>query len=426
MNTNNTNKRKNGRNRFRVCGIRSAVRAALCAVALWLAAVPFAVSQNTNLGSLRQAVNDAGVLPYNTVYFGIYPQTYINTALMLRGAMPAIAPTGPFKVVEQDFQQPNGGNMPTIQPKDQVTVYNVDPIRWQVLSDDAEGILLLSDRNLDFQPYDNIGSGWNGQWTSSTMRAWLSGSFLGGQSDNTIPPVYTSAGAGTNTEDVGTLAPSASTATTAVYTSSSPNPDAQAPYFSVAEKDAVVASALTNPTMGKDVDNQDTQDQVFLPSLADIEAAFPTVDNTRNSENTSYVNSYPNTSTGADDWFTRTHSRSPFAHYETAISYTTHADINVAAADKKAVRPALRLDRSKVLMVSGGKAGVSATLAAAGSFSPTPAAPLKLTLVDDYLGFIVTDVEATAAAISAAPSNMPTDYHPVELNGTLDISYEDV
>jgi hypothetical protein len=375
------------------CGRASSYsRFVLAAVVIFLA-VQASVAQN--IGSIGQASNASA--PYNTVYFGIYPQTFNNTVLEAMAHLPTPSyPTAPFVVVATDGQVLNGGAVPMGKnPRGQATIINVEPLKWRIVKDDAEGILLFTDGNVDVQPYnDQVAYPlWDGKWETSSLRSWFTASFLNGHSAGSIPQVYkpslsTSHSNGLYNDLIGVVYPHADLpSSTDVTPAWSASGDASLTnYFTVAEKGAIVLSALTNPTRGANPDNQNTDDLVYLPSVEDVEAVYPiAVPAYRNSVNTRYTMSFPSTTSAPadDDWITRSHSSAPFPGYVTQIRRTSGIQEPEAVAAKKPIRPALHLNRDRVLMVSQSKpAAVSATLAAT-SFLPSNT--LKLTLIDATL-----------------------------------------
>jgi hypothetical protein len=366
---------------------------------MFFAATQMAVAQN--IGSIRQAVNTAA--PYNTVYFGIYPQTFFKTVLEAAENMPSpLSPAGPFVIVDSDIQELNGGAVPSGEnPRGQATIINVEPLKWRIVKDDAEGILLFTNGNVDVQPYnDHVDNpGWTGTWDNSTLRTWLRDNFLLGQSDIAIPLVYKATLTGYTPGGppdvgklnylIGTVYPNSDYPLVTGYntaTWSLPSATAQTDYFTPAEKGAIVLSSLTNPTYGANPDNVNTTDHVYLPSAADVEVVFPT-EADRNSVNTRYAMSYPSTTSAPayDDWITRSHSTAPFPGFVTQITRGTGVMAAEATGAKKAIRPALHLNPDKVLMVSEGKDLITTSPIFGVATTFAPSNTMKLTLVDGTL-----------------------------------------
>jgi hypothetical protein len=387
------------------------------------AAVQISVAQN--IGSISQAVNSAA--PYNSVYFGMYPQIYLNTVLeaMDHKPMPE-TPGAPFVIAESDNQVLNGGALSFGKsPRRQATIITVGPLAWQAVSNGAEGILMFTDQNIDVVPYNepSMNATWDGTWKNSSIRQWITDQVLLGHSGDTIPPVYRGAltsyppaTVGQFNDLIGVVFPhSALPAPPAGMVTAKWNATggaARKDYFSPAERSAIVRSRLTNPSLGGNVDNVDTEDYIFLPSLDVVEAVYP-AGASRRSVNTRYTMSYVNTTSAPadDDWITRSHNNSPFQGYITQITRTTGAKDAASVNTRKPVRLALNLDRDRVLMVSQSKpAGTSL------SFTPavfTPATTLKLTLIDD-----VTLTPFTATSTTAPLNGYITVAGSLTLNCT--------
>ncbi|MDR0756789.1 MAG: Ig domain-containing protein, partial [Tannerella sp.] len=367
---------------------------ALAATVVLAASVRTSVAQN--LGSIGQATSSAA--PYNTVYFGIYPQTFFSTALEAMDHLPMpITPAKPFVTVS-DNQKLNGGALSFGHlPEQQTSIMYVEPLKWQIVKDNAEGFQLFTDGNVDMHAYNSpaINPSWDGTWNNASIRAWLLSGFLNGHSHSSIPPVYnaslTSYPSGTPGQYnhlIGLTYPHSdlpsppSGSTTAAWTAT--GDAAQTDFFTQAEKDAIAPSLLTNPTFGANPDNVTTTDMVFLPAADVVEEIYPNAAH-RKSVNTRYVMSYRNTTSApdADDWLTRTHSTAPFPGYVTQITRSTGAPGPEAAITKKPVRLSLHLNRDRILMVSHSKPAATSTSFTATSLSPS--GTLKLTLVDNAI-----------------------------------------
>jgi hypothetical protein len=343
------------------------------------------------LGSIDQAVNTGA--PYNTVYFGIYPQTLFQTALEAMDHSPSpLYPTGPFVVVNSDNQALNGGALSSGKsPRPQATIIHVEPLKWRIVKDDADGILLFTDGNVDVQAY-NSATGWDGTWNNSSLRAWLENAFLNGQSHNVIPQIYkgslTSFSSGTYNDLIGTVydsgsAPSGLPANALTTTWTASGSAVPTDYFTAVERTSIVKASLTNPTFGQNPDNVDTEDYIFLPAADVVESVYSILTD-RNSFNTRYVMSYENTTSGADDWLTRSHSTAPFPGFVTQVTRSSGALNPESTSAKKPIRPALYLARDKVLMVSQSKpASVSSSFT--GTSLSSLSSTLKLTLEDNSL-----------------------------------------
>jgi hypothetical protein len=283
---------------------------------------------DNNLGNVKQAVG-------NTVWFGSYPQDYA-------GFPPNVsAPTVPY-VLKLHHRQRDGSNPPQMRP----SFFLIQPVKWRILANDAQGLLLIADEILDRKPLHETAGAVS--WQASDLRDTLENRFLLGSTDTP-----------TSTD-----------------------------YFTPAERNAVAISSLLNPTTGADPDGITTNDRVFLLSADEAETLFAT-DADRIGHNSVYAASYENTSdphTQPDAWLTRTHSSGGLPGYAAFVKEDGVLD-RVAGLKKiiaGQIRPALRLSRDAVVMVSNGvKTGFTD-----GSLKTTdilPASLLKLTLVDASL-----------------------------------------
>jgi hypothetical protein len=383
MNNQNSSYQRRG---VRPAGRASSLwRAAMVAAIMLVPALQAVVAQN--VGTIDQAINAAA--PYHTVYFGIYPQTHNNLVLTAMANLPTpLYPTGPFKIVAEDEQELNGGAVPVGKnPRPQASIFNVEPLPWRIVKDDVEGVLLLTDGNVDIQAYDETGTSWSGKWSDATLRTWLQVHFLNGQSDADIPQVYranlTSYNNGDNNDLIGVKFPYANLSPGTTYLTDAWSGGTATDYFAPYEKSAIVPSLLPNPTRNNDgdIDDVSTTDLVFVPAMDVVEAIYPTAAD-RNSVNTRYTMSFPNTTSAPafDDWFTRSHSPAPFKGYVLQVTRVSGAEKSESAAGKKAIRPALHLNRDSVLMVSWSKPAVTNLLQ--GTTFASQTTPLTLTLID--------------------------------------------
>ena len=230
--------------------------------------------------------------------------------------------------------------------------FNVDPIKWRVLENASGRLFLLADGNLDAMPFDS--SGGAVRWGNATIRSWLNGY---GAAENK---------AGKDYSGTGFLGSAFSAAEAAA----------------IGETEITGTGASTNP-----------KDRVFLLSEPEtISEIYGFVgDSTRQSRNTAYAaaggGSGAKTMEPAgspDNWWLRTRGEGGYdnpAMYIDALGQRIvtgmPADINLA------VRPALKLELSRVLLLSsagGGKGGSLGTLAPVDKYSGTE---WKLTLLDE-------------------------------------------
>ena len=192
-----------------------------------------------------------------------------------------------FGKYEQDNNQGNGK----------------EPVQWRVLGREGQKALLISDRNLDCQPYNK--SHTSVTWETCTLRTWLNGAFL-----------------------------------TAAFTP--------------AEQGAILTTAVKNEDNSKyntDGGNP-TQDKVFLLSIAEAETLFRS-DADRAGKNTAYAKAqgaYDNS--GAGWWWLR----SPGKSRDNAANVSSDGSVyrygfNVSNVDF-AVRPALWLDLTSGIFAS--------------------------------------------------------------------------
>ncbi|MDR2139474.1 MAG: putative Ig domain-containing protein [Tannerella sp.] len=306
---------------------------------------------DTNSGNAKQAVG-------NAVWFGNYPQAYY-------GWPPQNTPPATPYVLKDNHRERDGQNPPQMRP----CFFLVQPLKWRVLDVDAQGILLVTDENIDAQPYHNaLGST---SWSGSSIRAWLESDFLLG----------------------GTSLPTATD------------------YFSGVERSAVVVSALSNPSTPSDADGIMTNDRVFLLSANEAETLFAD-DNARKGLNSEYAASYENTSNPqvVDVWLTRSHSESLFEGFAAYVQEdgAVNREDGLKNVLPFQIRPALRLSRSAIVMVSdaaGKPAYTGGTLAT----TEVPAGSLlKLTLTD--------------ASLTLTSSN--GKYPLVNPSGTISLNYD--
>ncbi|MDR1406776.1 MAG: DUF6273 domain-containing protein, partial [Tannerella sp.] len=303
---------------------------ACSAIALIMAFAAWHVrAADTNSGNAKQATG-------NTVWFGSYPQDYF-------GWPPQdTPPTVPY-VLKDNHRERDGQNPPQMRP----CFFLVQPVKWNVLAVDAQGILLVTSENIDAHPYNDGGG--STSWSASTLRTWLENDFMLGSTSLPSP---------TN-------------------------------YFSTVERNAVVVSLLQNPTTGLDMDGIPTNDRIFLFSAEESRTLFAN-DNARKGYNSDYAASYENTSnphTAPDVWLTRSHSTSLFTGFTAYVQEDGQVNEHEGLNNKFLfqIRPALRLSRDAVVMLSdaAGKPAYSD-----GSLKTTgiPAgSSLKLTLADASL-----------------------------------------
>ena len=235
--------------------------------------------------------------------------------------------------------------------------YNLDPIKWRVLSNASGQLFLLSDQNLDVFQYHTEEE--TVTWETSTMRSWLNGYDT------------TQNSGGSSGID---------------YTNDNFLDDA----FSNKEQTAIAETTVIN----NDNPNYDTEggnnttDRIFLLSIAEADnrSYFPKGSNSRFSANTVYVadggklGSYMYEGGETDRWWLRSpgfnNSMAAFIEDDGGDVYEGNPVNNKTAA----VRPAFNLNLSDVLFTSAAAGGKSASgLTAVQNYSGND---WKLTLKD--------------------------------------------
>ena len=187
-----------------------------------------------------------------------------------------------------------------------------DPVEWWVLDNEGDELFLLSRYNLDAKKYNDRAG--DITWENSTLRAWLKDTFL----NRTF-----------NTTEQG----------------------------AIAETNVINDKSFIGVPGGNN-----TKDKVFLLSAKDaVNSAYFQGDGYRMTQNTPYTakqSSDMNRAGYADDWWLRTPGhRADMAAYVADYVNTAPFD-NVSEigdythAEYKGVRPAIKLDLSKVLFVS--------------------------------------------------------------------------
>ena len=89
---------------------------------------------------------------------------------------------GPNKAIQIGASHIAGGQASNMyvgtymQSRASAGVYNIDPIKWRVLSNADGKRFLLSNQNLDVLPYN--GNQTSVTWENCTLRSWLNGTFL--------------------------------------------------------------------------------------------------------------------------------------------------------------------------------------------------------------------------------------------------------
>ena len=243
------------------------------------------------------------------------------------------------------------------QSSDGADGFNVDPIKWRVLSNADGKLFLLADRNLDVLMYDERynETHFGVTWETCTLRRWLNGYDGHPFNDTFIDSALTGK-----------------------------------------ELSAVVESELENADSPLGTPGgADTTDKVFLLSIAEAtNTAYGFTDNgARLSTNTAYVAAGGHTGSSyhgvdrVDRWWLRSPGKLYFnGNFSYHAAYVTFdGSVEVEGRDGHegsiAVRPALNLDLNSVLFTSaavGGEAGNG--VAAVKGYD---GADWKLTVLDD-------------------------------------------
>ncbi len=225
--------------------------------------------------------------------------------------------------------------------------YNVDPVKWRVLSNADGKLFLLSDQNLDVVRYNETNT--DVTWESCTLRKWLNG-YDGHPYDDTF---------------IGSA-------------------------FSEKEAAAITETAVAND----DNSGKDTTDKVFLLSLAEVKnTAYGFTDNnsatdTRKATNTAYVAAGGHTGSTvvysegtADWWWLRSLYADGVTAFVVADSGNLNGEFSNVASKDTAVRPVLNVDLGKVLFTSAAENGkVGDGLTAVGGYTGSD---WKLTVLDE-------------------------------------------
>ena len=239
-----------------------------------------------------------------------------------------------------------------LQSGDKTNGFNIDPIKWRVLSNSAGKLFLLSDKNLDVVQYHTEFE--KVTWEESTIRSWLNGY---GASANIQDADYGS------DNFIGTA-------------------------FENAEQLALLEVEVLN---SKRVNGgNDTNDKVYLLSIDEVTNTTYgfTYDNTRQSANTAYVAARGENrkAEGQNDiWWLRSPGGSDYDAAEVLIYGGVHYD-GYRIGYNDCVRPAINLNLKSILFTSaaeGGKISGAAGADALTAVADYSGHDWKLTLLDD-------------------------------------------
>lgn len=244
---------------------------------------------------------------------------------------------GTGKAVQIGASQIKGGQASSVyfgnyqQSGDGSGGFNVDPVKWRVLSDADSKLLLLSDQNLDVQPYNT--SDTSITWGTSTIRSWLNGY---GASENGKGTDY-------NTDNF----------IDAAFSGGEQGAIAETYVYNATQSDG---SSNPNPDYSTSGGNN-TTDKIFSLSIEEASDSryFPNGDSSRIAINNDYVASRNNSMSGAgaeDYWWLRSPGLS--TEYAATVTDTGGFRNDGYKVDTTfvAVRPAFNLNLKAILFTS--------------------------------------------------------------------------
>ena len=275
--------------------------------------------------------------------------------------------------------------------------YNIEPIKWRVLSSAGGKLFLLSDQNIDAFQYNREYK--RVTWETSTMRAWLNGLAANqGSGDNAI-----------NYADNNFLDNA----------------------FSAKEQTAIADTEVVNdnnPDYGTEGGN-DTTDKIFLLSITEArnKGYFPSGNSSRVATNTAYVagggeisayNAHTVGKTGS--WWLRSPGYDDPGYNDfSAAVVDIFGNVRSYGFDvddfNNALRPAFNLDLSSVLFTSDAEGGKSVSGMDSG-----------LTCVTDYADsdWKLTLSDSERSSFAASPSSGATLENEYGYSDwTVDINY---
>jgi len=259
--------------------------------------------------------------------------------------------------------------------------YKIEPIAWRVLKNEDGKLFVISEKILEYHPFNSIASATT--WETSSIRAWLNGYFE-------------------NNPDYGD------------------NFNTKA--FSAEEQVAIANTRVIN-----NVDNthgvnggNNTDDKIFLLSLDEVQddSLGFTDDNSRQVYTTAYARY---TGTGYDEsraaWWLRSLGKCDESQYNyfAAIVFSDGSvsllGYDIATVDYAALRPAFNLDlSSSVLFTSDAVGGKSTTVGGNLSAVTLPNGAVKFTVLDSSLKLAsVTRTGITGRGIDFAYAGATAD-----------------
>ena len=352
---------------------------------LVLALLVFLLTGLLSPASAAVNIGDPAVLHNgDTVYYGMYPQATLGKVGV------AQAPAG---IVGKDYIIAQNS-----EDNDADYYYAIEPIEWRVLARNSNELMLLSEKNLDIQPYHMTQTATPVTWEGSTVRSWLNG-YVG---DSNIANQDYSAFAD-NYSDSASFSSNA---------------------FKAAERAAILQTSLVNASSNDGLvsGGNGTNDQIFLLSLADIQwssgyfvpAPPYTITDLLVAVNTAFVGEVRGgySEDDSDYWWLRT----PGNHgnqFAAIVTDNGSPGTNGFAVndDETCIRPAFNLDLSSVLFSSDASGTMKSGATVGGDLVDVadPTGAVKMTVLSDYnananptgLGLTVTDTSARTAAPGA-------------------------
>ena len=269
--------------------------------------------------------------------------------------------------------------------------YNVDPIKWRVL-ENAEGkLFLLSDKNLDAQPYH---SDWEIiSWERSTIRSWLNGYEATSNDGGDDGTDYTS---NNFIENAFSDDEQEAIDDTYVYNATQSN-----------------ESTAPNPDHSDASGGNNTTDKIFLLSIEEVTNTTYGFISDGNASGDSSGRVALNTercyyawgSNGENDWWLRTvgNDRNDAAYVE----YTGEIDSFGISVDYSysGIRPAFNLNLNSVLFTSAAAGGKSlGTMGTLSTVSDYTGNEWKMTLLDSSRSLTANVNGQASASVSAGGS----------------------
>ena len=321
---------------------------------------------------------------------------------------------GTYQQRSAGSQQPSGTEgvdwmkSDTATNQNQGPYYNIDPIKWCVLSnevktqpDEGDKLFLLADQSLDVVRYNETRIPIT--WAESTMRSWLNG-YDANENINSVD--YSAA-------DVDSFLGSA---------------------FSGTEKGAIPKTAIENKNNGNISGGADTEDYIFLLSLDEVQnttygfSADTSDDSARIATNTAYVQGGGKTSgsmspTWVDMWWLRSPGTEPKLDSNAAAAVITRRGavrvLGYAVNEGiRTIRPAFKLNLEQVLFTSAAERGKVPDPSGSGSSSgavgeifeigPAYGNDWKMTMLDKDRQFAISDVQISGSTVSFSYSGAKT------------------